>query len=96
MIYRHLIFRVKGDGVDPKEELRGLVEATVKAIVDTPDQVDVSMRQGEQTTVYEIRSAKSDLGKVLGKQGSMAGALRKIAIAFSVKHRFRAILEIVE
>lgn len=72
------------------------MESTIKAFVDSPEQVDVLMKQGEQTTVYEVRSAKSDLGKILGKKGTMAGALRKLLIAFSVKHRFRAILEIVE
>lgn len=79
-----------------KEALCELLTLIVKAIVDRPEQVDVSIQQGEQTTVYNIRVATSDLGKVLGKQGSMAAALRKITSAVSTKGRYRAIVEILE
>lgn len=78
------------------EDFRELLESMVKAVVDLPDQIKVDMRQGEQTTVYYIRCAKSDLGKVLGKQGSMVGSFRKILMAYSAKNRFRGIIEVEE
>ena len=67
-----------------------------KALVDNPDEVDVSEISGEQTIVLELRVAKDDLGKVIGKQGRTVKAMRAILNAASSKLRKRADLEILE
>ena len=77
-------------------ELRDLIEYVGKALVDAPDQVEVSEIVGEQTTVVELKVDKSDLGKVIGKQGRTARALRTILNAASTKLRKRSVLEIIE
>jgi predicted RNA-binding protein YlqC (UPF0109 family) len=77
-------------------ELKNLVEVMSKALVDLPDQVDVKEIEGEQTTVLELKVDKTDLGKVIGKQGRTAKALRTILIAASTKLRKRSVLEIIE
>lgn len=77
-------------------ELRDLIEYVGKALVDMPDQVEVTEIEGEQTTVIELKVDKSDLGKVIGKQGRTARALRTILNAASTKLRKRSVLEIIE
>jgi uncharacterized protein len=76
--------------------LKVLLEVMVRALVDIPDQVKISEIIGEQTTVFELMVAKEDLGKVIGKQGKTAKALRTILTAASTKLRKRSVLEIVE
>ena len=76
--------------------LKELIEMIAKALVDYPEQVEVSELEGEQTTVIELRVAKEDLGKVIGKQGRTARAMRTILSAASTKIRKRAVLEIIE
>lgn len=76
--------------------LKELVETMVRALVDIPDEVRVSEIAGEQTTVFELVVAKGDLGKVIGKQGKTAKALRTILTGASTKLRKRSVLEIVE
>lgn len=76
--------------------LKDLVEYLAKALVDEPDQVEVTEIAGEQTIVLELRVAKSDLGKVIGKQGRTVKAMRSILSAASSKLRKRADLEILE
>ncbi len=76
--------------------LKELLECMVRALVDIPDQVKISEIKGEQTTVFELVVAKSDLGKVIGKQGNTAKALRTILTAASTKLRKRSVLEIIE
>ncbi len=76
--------------------LKELLECMVRALVDVPDEVQVSEIVGEQTTVFELVVAKEDLGKVIGKQGKTAMALRTILTACSTKHRKRSVLEIIE
>jgi uncharacterized protein len=78
------------------EELRELVEYISKALVDVPDQVQVRHVEGEQTTVLELKVAKEDLGKVIGKQGRTARAIRTILNGASTKLRKRTVLEIIE
>jgi predicted RNA-binding protein YlqC (UPF0109 family) len=78
------------------EELRNLVEVMAKALVDFPDQVHVSEVEGEQTTVIELKVAKEDLGKIIGKEGRTARSLRTILAAVSTKLRKRSVLEILE
>jgi predicted RNA-binding protein YlqC (UPF0109 family) len=77
-------------------ELRDLIEYVGKALVDMPDQVEVNEIEGEQTTVIELKVDKSDLGKVIGKQGRTARALRTILNAASTKLKKRSVLEIIE
>jgi predicted RNA-binding protein YlqC (UPF0109 family) len=76
--------------------LKELIDYMARALVDNPDQVKVSEIEGEQTSVLELRVAKEDLGKVIGKQGRTARAMRTILSAASTKIRKRAVLEIIE
>jgi predicted RNA-binding protein YlqC (UPF0109 family) len=76
--------------------LKELVEYLAKALVDNPDDVEVAEIAGEQTVVLELRVAKEDLGKVIGKQGRTVKAMRAILSAASSKLRKRADLEILE
>ena len=78
------------------EELRHLVEVMAKALVDLPNEVSVTEIEGEQTTVIELKVAKSDLGKIIGKEGNNARSLRTILAAVSTKLRKRSVLEIIE
>lgn len=76
--------------------MKQLVEIIAKALVDKPEEVEVTEVEGEQTTVVELKVAKDDLGKVIGKQGRTARALRTILGAASTKIRKRSVLEIIE
>lgn len=76
--------------------MKELIEYIAKALVDNPDAVQVSEIEGEQTSVVELKVAKEDLGKVIGKQGRTARAMRTILSAASTKIRKRAVLEIIE
>ena len=78
------------------EELRNLIEVMAKALVDLPDQVNVAEVEGEQTTVIELKVAKEDLGKIIGKEGRTARSLRTILAAVSTKLKKRSVLEILE
>ncbi len=77
-------------------ELRDLIHYLGKALVDKPEEVDVKEILGEQTTVIELKVHKTDLGKVIGKQGRTARALRTILNAASTKLKKRSVLEIIE
>ena len=77
-------------------ELKELVVVMAKALVDAPDDVQVFETAGEQTTVLELKVAKDDLGKVIGKQGKTARAMRTILSAAATKLKKRSILEIVD
>jgi uncharacterized protein len=76
--------------------MRELVEVMAKALVDDSDNVNVTEVEGERVTIIELRVAPGDLGKVIGKQGRTARALRTILNANATKLRKRAVLEIVE
>ena len=76
--------------------MRELIEFIAKALVDAPDSVEVTEIEGEQTSVIELKVAKEDLGKVIGKQGRTARAMRTILSAASTKLRKRSVLEILE
>ncbi len=77
-------------------DLKDLVEMMAKALVDQSDKVSVSKIDGERTVVYELRVDKSELGKVIGKDGKTARAMRTIITAASMKEGKRAVLEILE
>ena len=76
--------------------MKELIEFIAKALVDFPEQVSVNVLEGSQATVLELSVAKVDLGKVIGKQGRTAKAIRIILGAASAKIKKRAMLEIVE
>ncbi len=76
--------------------MKDLVTFIAKALVDNPEQVDVNEIEGAQTSVLELTVAKEDLGKVIGKQGRTARAMRTILSAASAKLNKRTVLEIVE
>ncbi|MCG8531446.1 MAG: KH domain-containing protein [Desulfovibrionales bacterium] len=76
--------------------LKDLVEYIAKSLVDNPDEVVVTEVEGEQTSVLELKVAKEDLGKVIGKQGRTARAMRTILGAASTKAKKRSVLEILE
>ena len=77
-------------------EMKELITYIAKALVDHPEAVEVSEVEGEQTSVIELKVAKDDLGKVIGKQGRTARPIRTILSAASTKIRKRAVLEILE
>ncbi len=76
--------------------LRDMIEYIAKSLVDSPDEVRVTEIEGEQTSVLELKVAKEDLGKVIGKQGRTARAMRTLLGAASSKAKKRAVLEIIE
>lgn len=76
--------------------MKELIEYIAKALVDIPEEVVVSEVEGEITSVIELKVAKSDLGKVIGKQGRTARAMRTILSAASTKLNKRSVLEILE
>ena len=76
--------------------MKELIEHIAKALVDHPDQVRVTEVEGEKTSVIELAVAKEDLGKVIGKQGKTARAIRTILTAASTKLNKRSVLEIIE
>jgi predicted RNA-binding protein YlqC (UPF0109 family) len=78
------------------ETMKELIKYMAQALVDNPEQVEVSEVVGEQTSVIELRVAKEDLGKVIGKQGRTAKAMRTVLSAASTKMRKRSVLEIIE
>jgi predicted RNA-binding protein YlqC (UPF0109 family) len=75
--------------------LKDLIEYLVKALVDDPTQVNIQEVEGAESTTYEIRVASTDLGKVIGKQGRIANALRTVAKAAAMKDKKRVYLEII-
>ena len=76
--------------------MKELVEYIVKHLVDEPDAVEVVEREGQRTVILELRVASHDRGKVIGKQGRTARAIRTILAAAGMKQRRRYNLEIIE
>ena len=76
--------------------MRDLISYIARALVDNPDAVSVSEIEGNQTSVLELSVAKEDLGKVIGKQGRTARAMRTILSSASAKVKKRSVLEIIE
>jgi len=77
-------------------EMKELIEYIAKVLVDKPEEVSVTELEGKQTSVIELRVAKEDLGKIIGKQGRTARAMRTILGAASTKIKKRSVLEILE
>ncbi|CAD7837381.1 MAG: KH domain RNA binding protein YlqC [Olavius algarvensis Delta 4 endosymbiont] len=76
--------------------MKELTKRIIQALVDHPEQIVISEVEGKQVTVLEIKAAKEDLGKIIGKQGRNAKATRTILNAASAKIKKRTVLEIVE
>ena len=76
--------------------MKELILVMAKALVDQPDKVEIREIEGDVTTILELKVAKDDLGKVIGKQGKTAHAMRAILNATATKLKKRAVLEIVE
>jgi len=76
--------------------MKDLVKYIAQALVDFPEQVSVTEIVGNQTSVLELKVAKEDLGKIIGKQGRTARAMRTIISAASAKIKKRTVLEIIE
>ncbi len=76
--------------------MKDLIKHIAQALVDNPEQVEISEVEGNQTSVLELKVAKEDLGKVIGKQGRTARAMRTILSAASAKMKKRTVLEIIE
>ena len=75
--------------------MKDLIEYMVRALVDEPDHVDIREVEGAEATTFEVRVASDDLGKVIGKQGRIANALRMVAKAASMQDKKRIYIEIV-
>jgi predicted RNA-binding protein YlqC (UPF0109 family) len=76
--------------------MKDLIKYIAQALVDQPEVVEVSEVEGAQTSVLELKVAKDDLGKIIGKQGRTARAIRTILSAASAKIKKRCVLEIIE
>ena len=76
--------------------MKNLLHEIVRHLVDNPEQIEINEIKGESTDVLELRVAKSDLGKVIGKQGRTAQSIRAILNAASAKTAKRTVLEILE
>lgn len=75
--------------------MRELVEAIAKALVDNPDAVEVNEVEGERSTILELKVAPEDMGKVIGKQGRIAKAIRTVVKAAATKDDKRVVVEIL-
>lgn len=78
-----------------EEPLKALIEYLVQNLVDEPEQVSITEVPGDEATTYEVRVAPNDLGKVIGKQGRIANALRTVAKASAMKNKQKVYVEIV-
>jgi hypothetical protein len=76
--------------------MKELIKVIAQTLVDNPDKVEVTEVEGAQTLIIELRVAKEDMGKVIGKEGRTAHAMRTILSAASMKFNKRAVLEILE
>ena len=75
--------------------MQELVEYLVKALVEDPEQVSVSAVTGERTVIFEVKVATEDIGKVIGKEGRIANALRTVVKAAAMKHGQKVTVEII-
>ncbi len=78
------------------EGVKELLEHIIKSIVDNPEQVEIKEIPGERVVIYEVRVAPEDLGKIIGREGRTAKAIRTIVAAVSLKKGKKAVIEILE
>ncbi len=76
--------------------MKELLEAIAKALVDYPDEVSVNEVEGERSLILELKVSKEDMGKVIGKQGRIAKAIRTVVKAAAVKDDKRVVVEIIQ
>ncbi len=76
--------------------MKELLETVAKALVDYPEEVSVNEVDGEKSIILELRVAKDDMGKVIGKQGRIAKAIRTVVKAAAVKENKRVVVEIIQ
>lgn len=76
--------------------MKELLETIAKALVDNPEQVSVNEVVGEKSTILELRVTEDDMGKVIGKQGRIAKAIRTVVKAAAVKDNKRVVVEIIQ
>ena len=76
--------------------MKELVEVIAKALVDDPESVVVNEREEKKTTVLEVRVAESDMGKVIGKQGRIAKAIRSVVKAAAAKEDKKVVVDIIQ
>ena len=88
-------FRMKSVSIHGACIMKETIELIARALVDEPDVVSVAVVGGGNTSILELTVAKTDIGKIIGKQGRTADALRTILSAVSAKERKRAVLEIL-
>lgn len=81
---------------DAHYNTKEIIEMIARALVDEPELVSVNEVGGKHTSIFEIKVAKADIGKIIGKQGRTAGALRTLLSAVSAKEKKRTLLEIVD
>jgi hypothetical protein len=84
------------DPVDEATSLRELVERMARSLVDSPDQVTVEAVEEDKALILRLRVASSDIGRVIGKQGRTAKAMRTVLHAIAARSKRRAVLEILE
>ena len=77
-------------------EMSQVIENLIKRLVTQPDEVEVTENEGGQTNVFEVKVAKEDMGRVIGKKGRIIEALRTIVFAFGVKQKKRCLLQLIE
>lgn len=77
-------------------EMSQVIENLIKRLVTQPDEVKVTENEGDQTNVFEVKVAKEDMGRVIGKKGRIIEALRTIVFAFGVKQKKRCMLQLIE
>ena len=75
--------------------MKELVEVIAKSLVDNPEEVKVNEVQGEQSIILELKVAQDDMGKVIGKQGRIAKAIRTVVKAAAIKEEKRVVVEII-
>jgi predicted RNA-binding protein YlqC (UPF0109 family) len=80
----------------PEVVMKDLIQKIAESLVDSPEQVAVTEKKSHHTSVFELSVAKGDVGKVIGKKGRTAVAMRTILNAVSAKENKRAILEIID
>ena len=76
--------------------MKELVEVIARSLVDQPDQVEVSEVEGSQSIIIELKVAEDDMGKVIGKQGRIAKAIRTVVKAAAIKENKRVVVEIIQ
>ena len=76
--------------------MRDIIKKIVKAIVDSPDDVNISEIDGGRTTIIELKVAKDDIGKVIGKKGRTISAIRTLLASAGGKEKIRYVLELIE